>query len=115
VKVIWFRQVVFTLFPARLHDCRLSGNFIHPFQSFQNPFQAPNACTAHKLLCLFHKHLFALLVDNMIWALLYLILLFIMISSALLAGMRRDEADFFALKPESPDKRGEVEKIKASM
>ena len=51
----------------------------------------------------------------MIWALLYLILLFIMISSALLAGMRRDEADFFALKPESPDNRGEVEKIKASM
>jgi len=38
-----------------------------------------------------------------------------MVSSALLAGMRRDEADFFAQKPESFDNRDEVKKIKASM
>jgi hypothetical protein len=34
----------------------------------------------------------------MIWLLIYLVLLFVMVSSALLAGMRKGQADFFSEK-----------------
>ncbi len=51
----------------------------------------------------------------MIWVLLYITLLFIMVSSALLAGMRKEEADFFAQKTNLFAKRDEVKRIKASM
>ncbi len=51
----------------------------------------------------------------MIWVLLYISLLFIMVSSALLAGRRKDEADFFAQKTNLFVERDEVERRKASM
>lgn len=51
----------------------------------------------------------------MIWLLLYLMLLFFMVSSALLAGMRKDEADFFVQKASVFSSRVEMEKIEATM
>lgn len=62
------------------------------------------------------KHLLAL--DGgqkMIWLLLYLMLLFLMVSSTLLAGMRKDEADFFMQKAGLFADSVEMEKIEASM
>jgi hypothetical protein len=50
----------------------------------------------------------------MIWALIYLILLFIMISSALLAGMRRHDANFFAERADIFADSDEIDKVKVS-
>lgn len=51
----------------------------------------------------------------MIWLLVYLMLLFLMVSSALLAGMRKDDADFFVQRASLFAHSAEMEKIEASM
>jgi len=51
----------------------------------------------------------------MIWALIYLVLLFVMVSSAILAGTRKDQANFFAESGKFFENRDEVERIKVSM
>ena len=51
----------------------------------------------------------------MIWALIYLVLLFVMVSSAILAGMRKDEANLSAERGKFFENRDEMERIKVSM
>lgn len=50
----------------------------------------------------------------MVWALIYLVLLFVMVSSALLAGMRKDQANLFAENKKFFE-RAEAEGIKVSI
>ena len=51
----------------------------------------------------------------MIWMLIYLVVLFMLVSSALLAGMRKGQADFFAEKDRFSENLDEMERIKASI
>lgn len=50
----------------------------------------------------------------MIWVILYIILLYVMISSALLAGRRRGEASFFEGRAGFFAEKGEMEEAELS-
>ncbi|GEM_PF-5988280 len=60
-------------------------------------------------------NIFLHLFNYMIWVLIYFILLFIMVSSALLAGMRRDEANFFADRVNFFAKNNNMDEVELSV